>query len=83
MSLVCLARIDHIRKEHGRKPWGMGYPGDTSTSSRKVITMKMRQNLGHSVRDRLSRFKFGTFPLDHLYTRRVPSRDSPLKSADS
>ena len=37
----------HIRKEHGLKSWGMDFPGDSKISSRKIITMKMRQNLGH------------------------------------
>ena len=39
----------HVRKEHGQ--WGMSFPGDSSISSRKMITMKMLQNLG----------QFGTF----------------------
>ena len=36
----------HIRKEHGPKSWGMGFPGDSLISARKIITMNMRQNLG-------------------------------------
>ena len=37
----------HIWKKRDPKPWNMGFPGDSSISSRKIITMKMRQNLGH------------------------------------
>ena len=37
----------HIRKEHGLTPSGMGFPRDSSISSRRIITMKMRQNLRH------------------------------------
>ena len=37
----------HIQKQHGPKPWGMGFSGDSSISSRKIITIKIRQNLGH------------------------------------
>ena len=29
------------------KSWSMCLPGDSSNSSRKIITMKMRQSLGH------------------------------------
>ena len=43
-----LAKNKHnIRKGHGPKPWDMRFPGDLSISSRKIITMKMRQTLGH------------------------------------
>ena len=45
----------HIRKEHGPKPWGMGSSGVSLISSRKIITMKMRQSLGHFGTKRVKR----------------------------
>ena len=48
----------HIRKEHVPKQWGMGFPGDSSISSRKIVTMKMRQNLGHFVTKLVNAFLF-------------------------
>ena len=33
------AKKHHIQKEHGPKPWGMGFPGDSSISSGNIITM--------------------------------------------
>ena len=38
----------HIRrKEHGPEAWGTDFATDPSISFRKIITMKMRLNLGH------------------------------------
>ena len=37
----------HISKDLGPKPWDMGFLSDSSISSRKIITMKMLQDLGH------------------------------------
>ena len=37
----------HIWKEHGLKLWDMAFPGDSSIFSRKIVTMKIRQDLGH------------------------------------
>ena len=36
----------HIGKEHGPKPWAIGFTGDSSISTRQIIMMKMRQSLG-------------------------------------
>ena len=45
----------HIRKKHGPKPWGVWFPADSAISSRKIITIKMRQSLGILVRNGLRR----------------------------
>ena len=37
----------HIRKEHGLKLWGIEFHGNSLIFSRKIIRMKMRQNLGY------------------------------------
>ena len=42
-----LPKHKHIRKENGPKLCGMNFTGDPSSFSRKIITFKMRQNLGH------------------------------------
>ena len=41
----------HIRIEHGPRRWGMDFPCDSSISPRKIITMKMRQNLRILIRN--------------------------------
>ena len=48
----------HIRKEHGPKPWSMGFPGNLSFSFRKIITLKMRQNLEQFGTKRIKYTKF-------------------------
>ena len=49
----------HIRKKDGSKPSDMGFPGDSSISSKKIITMKTRQSLGHfgTNRDKLKQLQ--------------------------
>ena len=37
----------HVWKERGPKPWGMSFPSVSLISSRKIITIKVQQNLGH------------------------------------
>ena len=54
----------YVRKKHGPKPYGMNLPDESSISSRKIITMKMRQNLGHFGTNRvkvvIARYRFSS-----------------------
>ena len=49
------ANKQHILKQHGAKPKGMDFPGDSSIFSKKIITIKMRQNLGNFGTKRVKR----------------------------
>ena len=56
----------YIRKEHGPKPWDMGSPGDSQISSRKIITIKMRQKLDN-FHTQLVKEELGSADSEKLY----------------